>query len=354
MKNTLVALAAMSTFGAYAQSTVTVFGILDAALAIGTGNVSSTTTLASSTVQGNRLGFRGTEDLGGGLKANFLLEGYVNIDDGTGRTSNTNNQASGATAAQAGNQGFTFNRWAYVGLSGEFGEVRLGRVNATPFYNHVQYDPFNLSGAGASIVFKMRTGGVNSVGVSNAINYSSPRMGGFFAEVQYFMGENASNAANPDAGTGTGLRLGYGDNPLSATLAWSRTSGVPGASITTTSVGASYDLGVAKIMALWNKDDVTAAATTTQTGWFLGATIPAGPGFAKVTYGKSETSAAGNAGASQFAVGYQYPLSKRTYITAAVSSVNNYNGQTGNGLFGSGVGVNGSGTGIDLGLRHSF
>ena len=362
MKKTLLALAALSALGAHAQSTVTVYGILDATLGIGNGSVSNTTILTNSGVDGTRFGFRGSEDLGGGMKANFVLEGTVNTDDGTGRATNANNQAVGAfvpaTGANApvttGTQGFTFNRWAYVGLSGGFGELRLGRVYVPHFWNHVFYDPFTIGGGGTSLPFKMRTGGVASVNASNAIDYKTVKFGGFDAQIQYFMGENASTAAAPNAGTGTSLRLAYGSGPLSAALATANTETGVGTSVATTNIGLSYDLGVAKLMGYWNKDDVKAAATTSQTGWLIGATIPAGPGFAKVSYGKSETSAVGNASAAQFAVGYQYPLSKRTFISMAVSSVTNSNGQAGNGLFGSGIGVNGSGTGIDIGLRHAF
>ncbi len=357
MKKTLIALAALAALGVQAQtaSTVSVYGILDGTLGIGNGNVSSTTILTNSGVDGTRFGFRGSEDLGSGLKANFVLEGTVNLDDGTGRASNTTNQAAGATAAQAGNQGFVFNRWAYVGLSGGFGELRLGRVYASHFWAHAVYDPFTIGGAGTSLAFKMRTGGITSVNVSNAIDYKTVDFSGFAAQVQYYLGENASNAAAPNAGTGTSLRLTYGAGPLSAALATGRVESGVGSDVATTNIGLSYDLGIAKLMGYWNKDDVNAAGTTTtQTGWALGAHIPAGPGFAKVAYSKSETSAAGNAGATQFAVGYQYPLSKRTFVSMGVASVNNTNGQVGNGYFGSGVGVNGTGTGFDIGLRHGF
>jgi predicted porin len=356
MKKTLIAAAALSALAAQAQSNVTVYGILDATLGIGNGNVSSATILTNSAVDGTRLGFRGTEDLGGGMKANFMLEGTVNTDDGSGRGTNTNNQAAGggSVVGIAGQQGFTFNRHSWVGLSGGFGEVRLGRQYVPHFWAHVFYDPFTIGGAGTSIAFLKRTGGVASVNASNAIGYkTNPIGGGFTVEFMTYLGENASNVA--DAGSGNSLRLAYVAGPLNAGLGWGKTTTGAGSDTTTTNIGASYDMGVAKIMGLWNKDDVaTAAGTTSQTGWTLGATIPAGPGFAKVSFGSSETSAAGNAKVTQFAVGYQYPLSKRTFVQVGLAQVNNSNGEVGNGKFGSGIGANGSGTGFDIGLRHGF
>src|SRR5690349_10846341 len=74
----------------------------------------------------SRLGFRGTEDLGGGMYAGFWLEASLNPDTGTGRTTNTNNQVSGGGIANAGSAGIVFDRNSYVSLGGHWGEVRLG------------------------------------------------------------------------------------------------------------------------------------------------------------------------------------------------------------------------------------
>src|SRR5436853_1998186 len=105
MKKSLIALAVMGAFSgaALAQSSVTLFGIVDATLNYskgdGNGNIKQ---LTNSGLNSSRLGVRGSEDLGGGLKANFWLEGSVNNDNGTGAATNSNNQSTGTSAATAG------------------------------------------------------------------------------------------------------------------------------------------------------------------------------------------------------------------------------------------------------------
>jgi len=147
MKKSLIALAVLTASGiSFAQSSVTLFGIVDAAYAKGTGSVSDKTQLQNSGYNSSRFGVRGTEDLGGGLKASFWLEAGVNNDDGTGAASNTNNQA--VTAANAGTQGLTFNRRSTVSLEGGFGEVRLGRDYTPQFWTETAYDPFGTNGVG--------------------------------------------------------------------------------------------------------------------------------------------------------------------------------------------------------------
>ena len=124
MKKSLIALAVLAASGAaMAQSSVTLFGVVDATYAYGSGSASNKSQLTNSGYNSSRLGFRGVEDLGGGMTASFWLEAGVNNDNGSGANTNTNNQATGAT----GGGGLTFNRRSTVSLSGGFGEVRLGR-----------------------------------------------------------------------------------------------------------------------------------------------------------------------------------------------------------------------------------
>src|SRR5205085_4224819 len=130
MKKSLIALAVMAAAGAAsAQSSVTLFGIVDAAVSRydSGGSGDAVTKLTNSGYNSSRLGFRGTEDLGGGTSASFWLEAGLANDDGQGAATNSNNQASGAGAAVAGRQGLTFNRRSTVSLSGGWGEGRLGR-----------------------------------------------------------------------------------------------------------------------------------------------------------------------------------------------------------------------------------
>ena len=120
MKKSLIALAVLAASGAaMAQSSVTLFGIVDATYAYGSGSVANKSQLTNSGYNSSRLGFRGVEDLGGGMSASFHLEAGLNNDNGSGATTSTNNQgASGVT----GGGGLTFNRRSTVSLNGGFGD----------------------------------------------------------------------------------------------------------------------------------------------------------------------------------------------------------------------------------------
>src|SRR4051794_25023139 len=143
MKKSLLALAALSVTGtAFAQSSLTIYGTVDAALAYYKGEgVGSRTQLVSGSNAQTRFGFRGREDLGGGTYAAFELESGFGTDSGVGQASNTNNQAVTGTAGPASTQGFTFNRKAFVSMVGPWGDVRLGRDYVPTFWQLFAYDP---------------------------------------------------------------------------------------------------------------------------------------------------------------------------------------------------------------------
>jgi predicted porin len=129
MKKSLIALAVLAASGAaMAQSSVTLFGVVDATVRYVDGGTSGNIwSLTNSGYNSSRLGFRGTEDLGGGLSASFWLEAGVNNDNGTGSATSTNNTVAGSASANTGTQGLTFNRRSTVSLAGSWGELRLGR-----------------------------------------------------------------------------------------------------------------------------------------------------------------------------------------------------------------------------------
>ena len=227
MKKSLIALAVLAASGtSFAQSSVTVWGIVDAAVSRGNGDVNSVTRLVGSGISSSQLGFRGTEDLGGGMKANFWLEAGLQNDNGAGGGTTTNNQASGAgTASTAlGSQGLTFNRRSTVSLSGGFGEIRLGRDYTPHFWNWTVYDPFGTNGVGtnramlSSVALGGTTGGTTgtSVRASNSVTYlfnhganATYASGnqGLHAAVQMYYGENLSNSATNKDGDGSGIRV---------------------------------------------------------------------------------------------------------------------------------------------------
>jgi predicted porin len=358
MKKTLIALAALAAAGgAFAQSSVTLFGIVDATIARGSvsgGN--SKTQLTNSGYNSSRLGFRGVEDLGGGMSAQFWLEAGVNNDNGTGAATNVNNQATGgALAGMNGSQGLTFNRRSTVSLVGGWGEVRLGRDYSPQFWNLTVFDPFGYNGVGTTQVGFMNNAnftGVTAVRVSNSIAYFLPgNIGGVYGQATYYMGENLSNAAGGTKkdGTGYGLRLGWASGPFNVAVATSKTEYVTG-DAKTTNIGAHYDLGMAKLMAIWEKDKV---GTVDGKGWQLGASVPVGPGEIRASYGRYEVDTAGTPESKKWALGYVHNLSKRTALYATYARVNN-NGGAATSLNGSTGIANASSNGWDLGVRHSF
>ena len=360
MKRSLIALAALAFvgaasaqapgFGAGAASSVTLFGVVDATVAIGNGDTANRTQLTNSGYNSSRLGFRGVEDLGGGLKAKFWLEAGVNNDNGTGSATNVNNQGTGgALAGMNGSQGLTFNRSSYVSLYGGMGEIRLGRDYTPQFWSFTVYDPFGTNGVGTTQALNSSAGGVTIVRASNSIAYISPSMSGFAVWGQMYFGENASNAAS-QAGDGGAIRVQYDMGPLSLAAAYSKTTTGAGTDVQSTNFGGSYNMGVAQLIGFWNKDANTGAKDIT--GYTIGALVPVAPaGTVRVSFSSSDNGA--GAKTDKFALGYVHDLSKRTALYGTFASLSNSGGAA-QALNGAITPANGSSTGFDLGVRHAF
>ena len=349
MKKSLIALAVLAASGAaMAQSSVTLFGIVDATYAYGSGSVANKSQLTNSGYNSSRLGFRGVEDLGGGMSASFWLEAGVNNDNGSGGTTSTNNQgASGVT----GGGGLTFNRRSTVSLNGGFGEVRLGRDYTPQFWNLTVFDPFGTNGVGTTQTLNSSLGGPTTVRASNSIGYFLPgKLGGFYGQAQYYMGENLSNAANKKDGNGLALRAGYANGPVNVALAVSSTDYLTG-DIKTANLGGQWDFGVAKLMGHYNRDRVSGGATGK--GWLLGALVPVGPGEIRLAYSMYENNLAGTPETKKVALGYVHNLSKRTAVYATFARVKNSGGAA-QALGGASISANESSNGYDFGIRHSF
>ena len=350
MKKSLILVASLTAAAAAcAQSSITLFGIADASLSRGTGSVADRTQMLRGGNASNRIGFRGTEDLGGGMSAQFWLEAGMNLDDGSGQATNVNNQTPGAAGA-AGSQGLTFARRSTLGLASNWGEIRFGRDIVPQYWNMLFADPFGNIGVGAAVNYTAIITGVTNTRASNMVSYFTPAgLGGFSAQVSHYLGENASNAANPDDGRGTGLRVGYAKGPFSAGLAWSRTDYAAG-EVEQRNVNASWNFGVAKLMATFNSDEAGALRAR---GVTVGLLAPVGSGEFKAAYSQHKTDAAGEPGAKKFAVGYVHNLSKRTALYGTFARLKNSGGAS-FALNGAVTGPNTSSNGFDLGIRHSF
>ena len=347
MKKSLLALAAITAFTgvASAQSSVTLFGVVDLA-ARNTKNGSQS--IQSLTHGGNatsRLGFRGVEDLGGGLRAGFWIEGEVVPDTG--------NPA-----------GMTWQRRSTVSLMGGFGEVRLGRDYTPSFWNHVIFDPFGFIGVGgnSSVISTLGSGAGTLVRANNSIGYFLPAMGGIYGQVMVTAGENASPAAAAPLNTWNkylGARIGYAAGPVNVAVAYGKTDRGTLADFKDLNAGASYNLGFMTLMARYGK---TEAGAVEQTNAQFGATVPLGAGTFKASYTKASGTGT-SFDATLMAVGYVYDLSKRTALYTAFSRVNNDGTAAAGARFTAGgagpafPAVNGGGltsTGYEFGVRHNF
>jgi predicted porin len=367
MKKTLVALAVLAASGAaMAQSSVTLFGVVDAGLTQASALTNKRTSMSSSNISSSQLGFRGTEDMGGGLAAHFWLEASLANDVGASGATNTNNQASGSAAAAAGTQGLTFARRSTVSLSGAIGEIRLGRDYTPQFWNLTVFDPFGTNGIGTNqmmgggAIVPGSTGGT-FVRASNSLSFLynhgknatyASGGAGFHAAVQSYQGEYLSNAAGGtgDDGNGAGIRVGYNQGPISVAYAASNTTFASG-KVQTTNLGGAYNFGVARVMAQTATDKV--GATLQGKGQLMGVTVPMGAGTFKLASSQYETNAAGNPTTKKMAVGYVYDLSKRTAVYGTYARVSNSGGA--NAALGGTVGsANASSNGTDIGFRHSF
>lgn len=371
MKKSLVALAVLAAAGAAsAQSSVTLFGIVDAGIAysdaktnLATGGSTKTSQygMMNSGYNSSRLGFRGTEDLGGGLAAGFWLEAPLGVDSGTISNSNF------------------FNRRSTVSLSGGFGEIRLGRDYTPTFWNDTTFDPFGTNGVGTNIINVAHSSLTDGsyVRSSNGVGYFlPPNLGGFYGQLQYSFDEqvHTDGAFSSQQGRYAGGRFGYANGPLDVAVAYGQSKPVDtvttGVKVKTANLGASYDLGVVKLFGelsqVRNETEI-AAGTTTQklNGWLFGATAPVGPGLIRASVGQARVSQDGpDPRATKFALGYVHNLSKRTALYATVAHTSNKDGAAlvtapSNGLNGVGF-VAGAGNeakgsnGYEFGMRHSF
>lgn len=367
MKHSFLAAAALASLaaGAHAQSSVTLFGVVDAAVQYGSGSGAasgSRLSLGSGAYNSSRIGLRGVEDLGGGMAASFWLEGGLSNDSGEFQPTNVNNQNSGMGAAVAGRQGLTFNRRSTVSLSGAMGEVRLGRDYTPAFWNLTVFDPFGSVGAGASQTvigsWPLYPGGVFGTGVraSNSIGYLLPaKLGGVYGQAMYFMGENArTGAATEKDGNGMSARLGYAAGPINTAISYQRIK-ISTGDMTSWNIGGQWDFGVAKLMAHYNRDEFDAPTNVEGRGGLIGALVPVGPGEVRLAYStyRADTPTAVDPKASKLALGYVHNFTKRTAVYTTIARVRNSGGAA-FALNGAVTAVNTSSTGLDVGVRHSF
>lgn len=310
MKKSILALATLSAFSgaAMAQSSVTVYGIVDVGAAYKNAGAGTLTSLDSGLNSTSRLGFKGTETLGNGLKANFNLEMGLKADTGA-------------------NDAAIFARGAWVGLSGDdFGSVNLGRHKSLTYIYGAQIDPFMDGLLGKTdLMFKLNTVRDNSV------TYTSNSMSGFSVAAQYGFGEKTGDAK---ANRVTSVAASYINGPLNANIVWDQakdTNGNLAVGGEKLLAGVSYDLGKdfygVKLNAMYEEikgsTSLTVLKETKEQLYMIGGSIKDGANTFIVSYTDSNVKTSTNANSSRIALGYTYDLSKRTNLYASLARVEN-------------------------------
>lgn len=350
---------------AAAQSSVTLFGVIDAGYASlrsqGAGHNSGLVSGGSST---SRLGFRGTEQLGGGMSASFWLEGQLNNDTGGGATQTT---------------GLDFSRRSTVSLSGGFGEVRLGRDIVPTAYAHLMYDPTGNRGMIAIDLSAATLGGVAMpsgapLRNSNTVNYFLPAtLGGAYGQVQYAFGEKDSATTAVGGrrnGNYLGARGGYKSGPLDISAAYGEYAQLVRAGAAgdyrIANIGASYDFGFIKPMGLFQRETMDSTGSAAKFAFHtfaLGLSAPVGKGSVLLTLAKYDNKTAGSDNSyTKLGLGYVHSLSKRTALYAQGAVLNNkgtgtmaLNGMSSSvAVPGTGRTPGGRSTGYAIGIKHSF
>lgn len=327
MKKSLIALAVLAASGAaMAQSSVTLYGRLDAGIAStkteATGAVPAAsltqTGINSSDLNSTFWGLKGTEDLGGGLTAIFKLESRFQMDTGA--------------AVGAG----SFEREADVGLAGGFGTVLLGRIpTAYDDFHGATNNVFNSNFATTSDVAK-GTGITSYTGtLSNSVKYISPSFNGISAAVQYGLGENKQLGTNlGDATDSVSLNVKYAAGPLLVGYAYQEEKQAQLVATTAQDkikfnlLGASYDFGVAKLVGNYAR---TTNNTRTDKSYQLGVNVPMGAFTLAAGYAKENSEGANltDLNGRGYSLVGTYDLSKRTTLYAGLENTKVETGATG-------------------------
>lgn len=323
---------------AMAQTSVTVSGLVDAYAGSmrNVGDTSSQSVLNSGGMTTSWFGFKGSEDLGSGVKAKFALTSFFQSD--TGRQG----RFPGDTL---------WSRDANVGLSGNFGAISLGRDLAPQFLPSILFNPFGDSYNFSPLILQMDVPVFNSTGLawtnavqgdtgwSNEIIYSTPNVGGLTANIHYQFGEFAGDSGKHNVGA----NALYFNGPLALTAFYHNVQvnnpvaaapgGIQGLAARQTAwmLGGSYDLSKAKLFATYGRTshDIDFTDKTLS----LGASIAAGPGKVLAAWAQTKRSSAAagmDLKRNTASVGYDYDLSKRTdlyaiYMNDRVTNLSNAN-----------------------------
>lgn len=388
MKFKLGALAlALIAPAAFAQSSVTVYGLIDLGGSYIKGPAKTIRETSAGGLAGSRIGFKGTEDIGGGTYVDFVLEGGLNVDTGS--------------SAQGGN---LFGRQAFGAIrTASFGTLSAGRQYSDIYVQSGEFSAFsNVTGTSASTAviggwaggYEPIQGGANAAGtttqtnsesqnggparVNNSVRYTTPVVAGFKASVLYGAGEITGGASGNRIVDGSVRYTNFGLDAMVSIVSdktsgsFATTVGGTGATVannvTTITATASYTIDAARLYAGYikgdDKRDVAELYKHDGRGIWLGADYRIGANLIKAQWinNKIDNNAVGSADGktNAFGLGYQYDLSKRTAVYTSLSRFVNtgFNGNNTGRYNGS---ISGLTTAADhslsefaVGVRHSF
>ncbi len=296
MKKSFIALAVLGAAGvAHAQSSVTIYGAVDVGFIKESGKQ-----LYMGENYNNRLGVRGSEDLGGGLKATFNLEQRFQLQDGTSDSINSGQLFDGA---------------ANVGLMGSFGHVRVGRMNQLSTETYRVLDPFQQYGIGGMIESDIRT-----ARLSNTVRWDSPVYNGVKLGASYTLKASNTDYGGYSSGTKAGYALNatYTNGPLYLVANYDKLANEAHAGSIGNSlwnIGGSYQFGPARISAGYESTKIP-TYDEKQKGFLVGLTYAMGSGLIKAAYSQAKWDDFAHDKQSKYAIGYTHNLSKRTAVYA--------------------------------------
>lgn len=368
MKKSLLALAVLGAFAtaASAQSSVTLSGIVKQGVAFGktspvttAGNKGSSTALVDGS---SRFIIGGSEDLGGGLRANFQIDNRFRPDEGAGTLAGGN---------------------TFVGLSGGFGAVQLGRLDTHYCQNGDAHaaSATSLQASNCGIMGFVRGSGAggnadlsaiaNTSRITNAIRYTSPDMSGLRGSLTYstapFGSENAPGASRED-GQAVALTLTYTAGPIRAGFSYwdAEAEAVANTGQNAYTLWGGYNFGFVNVGLTYDQSErENAGVETKRTAFSIPVTAPIGAGTLIFAYSQAQDAKVrgakeANSGATLWSLGYNYPLSKRTSVGVSYAKMSNdrfanYGLYTGAGLGNLNTPVNGQDQEQFLvGVRHAF
>lgn len=302
--------------GATGGGRVTVYGLIDGCLASADLGSERLNAVNSGCLYGSRLGFKGTEDLGGGHSASFTLESGITIDNG-----------------QLAQSGRIFGRKALVSLSGPWGTVEAGRDYAPAFYLIQPIDPMNLGIGTASSSLWTGAAGTTAARNDNAVNYLSPTWAGVSLRLQATAGEGGAGGARKS----TGANLLWRSGGTLAGLSWARVGDVADDRHDRAATAAvKHEFGIFSLAAIvqqgaWEASRTAAAPSSTSSvfsrkyrSWLVGGSVRTG-GVGKVSLSvkRYDDRTVRNFDFTQVSVNYVHSLSKRTDLYAGYSRLGN-------------------------------